>query len=343
MKKFMILLIIIIGILPAFLGAANSPDDSPFMPADNSSGRVIGTEATFPPIQPHGVIAIDRSGSMFFTDPMGQSRLERAKALAHSDVDDLLDPQNPDYPEGILVAVMYFNADGIVLQQDFTTDPVLLHDAINAVPGPRHDTPLAAAMCQAHCRMSDLGDGAKFLFTYTDGLENESQNFDMCTICEPCNQYFASGWNFDCDPNSPESCTEWQLCLYDALAANGTTLVNYFGQPINPFVKGGVVNGLEDMLYLKATAEASDGYFHYYSDLKTVCGDANGDGGVNVSDALYVIGFIFMGTETPKDIEAADVNCDSSINVSDAVWLINYVFTGGNAPCDVNGDGIGGC
>jgi hypothetical protein len=38
-----------------------------------------------------------------------------------------------------------------------------------------------------------------------------------------------------------------------------------------------------------------------------------------------------------------DVNCDGVSNVSDAVWIINYVFVGGNFPCDSDGDGIPDC
>jgi hypothetical protein len=38
-----------------------------------------------------------------------------------------------------------------------------------------------------------------------------------------------------------------------------------------------------------------------------------------------------------------DVNCDDVCNVSDAVWIINYVFVGGNVPCDSSGDGIPDC
>ncbi|NIT58616.1 MAG: hypothetical protein GWN00_21035 [Aliifodinibius sp.] len=37
--------------------------------------------------------------------------------------------------------------------------------------------------------------------------------------------------------------------------------------------------------------------------------------------------------------EAGDANCDGVVNVSDAVWIINYVFISGNEPCDTNGDG----
>jgi len=85
-----------------------------------------------------------------------------------------------------------------------------------------------------------------------------------------------------------------------------------------------------------------DSEFYYISADLTVteaqpyiCGDADGDGAVNVSDAVYIINFVFIsGSPAPDPIEAADVNCDLTVNVSDAVYLINYVFISGSpAPC----------
>jgi len=74
-----------------------------------------------------------------------------------------------------------------------------------------------------------------------------------------------------------------------------------------------------------------------------VCGDANGDAVVNVSDAVGIINYIFVGGVSPEPFKAGDSNCDETINVSDAVWIINYVFMGGNEPCDSDGDGIPDC
>jgi Dockerin type I domain len=64
------------------------------------------------------------------------------------------------------------------------------------------------------------------------------------------------------------------------------------------------------------------------------CGDANSDSEVNVSDAVFIINFVFVGGAAPEHWEWANVNCDGAINVSDAVWIINYVFVGGAAPCE---------
>jgi YVTN family beta-propeller protein len=74
-----------------------------------------------------------------------------------------------------------------------------------------------------------------------------------------------------------------------------------------------------------------------------ICGDVNDDSAVNVSDAVSVINYVFIGGEAPNPMESGDVNCDLSVNVSDAVWIINYVFIGGKGPCDTDGDDIPDC
>jgi predicted outer membrane repeat protein len=315
---------------------------SPCRPEGNACDLLIGALGVGD-CTPKAIISIDRSGSMFYENPMGLSRLERAQELAHMDIIKLLDDNDPDYPGIIEVAIMYFNADGIVLQQDFSTDATALHDAIDAIPSPRHDTPLAAAMCQAHCNLNDNYAAPGIAITYTDGLENVSPEFDMCEICEPCNQYMSSGWNYECDLSSPTGCTEWQLCLADVFMQYGINEVRYFGEPINPFGKSGGTPGLEDMYFLKSTAEFGNGTFNYYSDQATICGDANSDGAINISDAVFLVSYVFIGGESPTDYYSADTNCDQTVNVSDAVWIINYIFTGGNDPCDSDGDGSPDC
>ncbi|HER00598.1 MAG TPA: hypothetical protein ENO22_14770 [candidate division Zixibacteria bacterium] len=74
-----------------------------------------------------------------------------------------------------------------------------------------------------------------------------------------------------------------------------------------------------------------------------ICGDADNSGTVNVSDAVIIINYVFVGGTAPDPLDAADTNCDGSVNVSDAVNIINYVFVGGNDPCDTNGDGVPDC
>lgn len=64
-----------------------------------------------------------------------------------------------------------------------------------------------------------------------------------------------------------------------------------------------------------------------------VCGDANGDGAVNVGDAVYIVNYVFRGGPAPVPMQAGDANGDGNVNVGDAVYIINFVFRGGPAPC----------
>jgi bacillolysin len=67
-----------------------------------------------------------------------------------------------------------------------------------------------------------------------------------------------------------------------------------------------------------------------------ICGDANDDDEVNVSDAVSIINYVFVsGSPAPSPFASGDVNCDAIVNVSDAVWIVNYIFVEGSAaPCE---------
>jgi hypothetical protein len=64
-----------------------------------------------------------------------------------------------------------------------------------------------------------------------------------------------------------------------------------------------------------------------------ICGDANGDGMLNVGDAVYMINYIFKYGAPPDPLVAGDSNCDGTLNVGDPVYMINYVFKHGPEPC----------
>jgi hypothetical protein len=75
-----------------------------------------------------------------------------------------------------------------------------------------------------------------------------------------------------------------------------------------------------------------------------ICGDANGDEEVNVSDAIMIINYVFVpGSPSPSPIVSADVDCEGNVNISDAVYIINFVFVGGSDPCDPDGDTVPDC
>ncbi len=62
------------------------------------------------------------------------------------------------------------------------------------------------------------------------------------------------------------------------------------------------------------------------------CGDVDGSDVVNISDAIYLIDYIFNGGPAPSPVLVGDVDHDTLVTISDAVYLINYIFNGGPAP-----------
>ncbi len=57
-------------------------------------------------------------------------------------------------------------------------------------------------------------------------------------------------------------------------------------------------------------------------------GDVDADGGVTVTDAIRVLGFLFLGLETPACEASMDVDGDSRVQLTDAVYLLAYLFEG---------------
>lgn len=66
---------------------------------------------------------------------------------------------------------------------------------------------------------------------------------------------------------------------------------------------------------------------------ESICGDADGNGSVNISDAVYVLAYVFGGGPPPDPFLEADVDCNGLVNISDVVYLIAYIFGGGIPPC----------
>src|SRR5262245_47011567 len=60
-------------------------------------------------------------------------------------------------------------------------------------------------------------------------------------------------------------------------------------------------------------------------------GDVQGDGDRDVSDAIHILGFLFVGTPAPGCLEAADTTDDGVLDLTDAVFLLEYLFLGARA------------
>jgi len=67
--------------------------------------------------------------------------------------------------------------------------------------------------------------------------------------------------------------------------------------------------------------------------LYAFCGDADGSGSIDVSDAVYILTYIFFGGSPPDPIYDGDADNNGFLDISDVVYLVTYIFAGGPEPC----------
>jgi hypothetical protein len=61
-------------------------------------------------------------------------------------------------------------------------------------------------------------------------------------------------------------------------------------------------------------------------------GDANGDGQINLADAVYLVNYLFIGGPPPDPLWMGDANCSCGVDLADAVYVVNWLFIGGPPP-----------
>ncbi len=62
-------------------------------------------------------------------------------------------------------------------------------------------------------------------------------------------------------------------------------------------------------------------------------GDANGDGNINISDAVTMLRYLFTQGTVPFDcVEALNCNGTGNVDIADVVYLLGYQFAGGLEP-----------
>ena len=60
-----------------------------------------------------------------------------------------------------------------------------------------------------------------------------------------------------------------------------------------------------------------------------IVGDSNHDGRVDLSDAVFILSYLYQGGSEPTCLPTADFNGDKRVDISDAVKQLQYLFQGG--------------
>jgi len=61
-------------------------------------------------------------------------------------------------------------------------------------------------------------------------------------------------------------------------------------------------------------------------------GDSNDDEGVDISDAVWTLGYLFQGSPSPPCLDAADSNDDGELDISDPIHTLGFLFQGSATP-----------
>jgi hypothetical protein len=113
----------------------------------------------------------------------------------------------------------------------------------------------------------------------------------------------------------------WQV-----LAAGGGT------QTMGSYILGSTIGQTAVGLSVMGSYQLQSGFWQNFG-ANYLCGDADGSGDLNISDAVYLVCYIFIDCAAPSPLAAGDNDCDGTVNIVDVVYLINYIFNDGPEPC----------
>ena len=61
-------------------------------------------------------------------------------------------------------------------------------------------------------------------------------------------------------------------------------------------------------------------------------GDADGNGTLEITDAIFGLNYLFLGQQTPSCLDAADANDSGKVDLTDSIYLLTWLFNDGRAP-----------
>jgi len=61
-------------------------------------------------------------------------------------------------------------------------------------------------------------------------------------------------------------------------------------------------------------------------------GDSDGNGLIEITDAIHVFVYAFLGGDISRCVDAADATADGAVDLADGVTILGYLFLGATAP-----------
>ncbi|MGB2697571.1 MAG: SBBP repeat-containing protein [Candidatus Zixiibacteriota bacterium] len=142
---------------------------------------------------------------------------------------------------------------------------------------------------------------------------------------------YVTGWSEDVNFNADDCAT----VKYDP-EGNQEWVARYNGS--GNYQDAGLAIAVDDSNNVYVTGEAAGTTSAYdyvtikYVQIEGTRGDANGDDEITISDAVFLINYLFKNGSAPDPIQAGDANNDDDITIVDVVYLVNYLFKNGPKP-----------
>jgi len=128
----------------------------------------------------------------------------------------------------------------------------------------------------------------------------------------------------DHDVDSSQVRTDSETGNYHRMIEPGTYELTFSAVGYSPFTVSNVTVSDGSITVLDISLEPNP--------TAVACGDANGDGSVNPSDALYLLHYFYRGGPPPVVPAACDVDSSGVMDPLDLVYLVNYFYRGGAEP-----------
>ncbi|MEM7232971.1 MAG: PKD domain-containing protein [Planctomycetota bacterium] len=116
-------------------------------------------------------------------------------------------------------------------------------------------------------------------------------------------------------------------------ARPGTTeirLVNNFD--LSPIFNIFTINGFTTLPVLKSSRVTILDPFSPPFPKFFLRGDADGNGNIDITDAIVLLNFLFLGGVEPACLDAADTSDSGRVDISSPISILNFLFLGGGAP-----------
>lgn len=184
-------------------------------------------------------------------------------------------------------------------------------------------------------RTFDAGFGLSAAFVRPDNSVSQPIRLDLGDLATEFSSIVdflpdsMGGASFIFYGKNPESDGTFVLFLHSDGTLSGPFHVapGFKMEAVVPDDKGGILVLYREESEFRIKFISSNGEVSYLQNF--LRGDTNNDEKRDLSDAIFILNYLFQSGNEPNCLDSADTNDDGKIDLSDAIYLLNHLFIGG--------------